>query len=102
MSLTEKLHPSGFTEMGGRMAAILGFVLGEAWTSPEIAELDISADGFLLARQSGDIGHNSFIGALGDWKDNLRRLFEVAEVTASEQQEFNGLWAERVKDWRVA
>lgn len=100
--LSEKLHPSGFTSMSGKMSAILGFVFGEVWTNPHITELDVTADGFLLARRSDDFFHNSFIGALGDWKQNLRKLFEVAEVTVSEQQEFNLLWDSKVKDWRTA
>lgn len=99
--LSEKLHPSGFTSMSGKMSAILGFVLGETWSKPEIVELDITSDGCLLARESGDIGHNSFIGALADWKDNLSRLFTVAEITPEEQHEFDLLWRGKVKDWRA-
>ncbi len=101
MPLTEKLHPSGFTAMSGKMSAILGFVLSQSWTNPEIQELHITSDGFLMARVDGDIGCNDFIGALSDWDSNLERLFEVAEVTPKERQEFAGLWRQRVQDWRV-
>ena len=118
MSLTDKLNPDNFTalakskdlasaddciqssSMSGIMAAILGYILGETWSEPEIRELHVTADGFLLARRSGDIGCNDFIGGLGDWDANLRRLFEVAEVTTEEQQEFAELWQHKVIDWR--
>lgn len=46
-TLTEKLHPSRFSEMSPFMAAIVAYVLGEAWT--ELEGLDVkllgSADG---------------------------------------------------------
>ena len=38
-TLAEKLHPSRFTEMSPFMAAIVAYVLGEAWTNPAIAEI---------------------------------------------------------------
>lgn len=101
MPLTEKLHPSRFTAMSGKMSAILGFVLGQPWTDPQIQELHVTSDGFLMARVDGDIGCNDFIGAVSDWDSNLQRLFEVAEVTSEGRQEFAGLWRQRVKDWRV-
>ncbi len=102
MSLSEKLHPSRFTAMSGKMSAILGYVLGQSWTKPEIRELHVTCDGGLLARIDGDIGCNDFIGSLSDWEANLRRLFKVADVTPDEQREFAGLWREKVRDWREA
>lgn len=99
MTLANKLNPNGFTAMSGKMAAILGYVLGETWSEPEIRELHVTVDGFLLARRNGDVGCNDFIGGLGDWNTNLQRLFEVAEVTTEEQQEFRGLWQHKVTDW---
>ncbi len=101
MPLTEKLHPTRFTAMSGKMSAILSYVLSQSWTDPGIQELHITSDGFLMARTDGDIGCNDFIGALADWDANLVRLFEVAEVTPEEQQEFAGLWRQRVRDWRA-
>jgi len=102
MPLTEKLHPSRFTAMSGKMSAILSFVLNQSWTDPGIQELHVTSDGCLMARVDGDIGCNDFIGAVSDWDSNLQRLFEVAELTPEERQEFAGLWQTRVKDWRVS
>jgi len=48
--------------MSGRMAAIVGYILGERWTDPPIAELTVTSDGYLLARLVGDVGANEFIG----------------------------------------
>lgn len=45
MSLADKLHPDRFTAMSGRMAAILGYILGESWTEPEIPYLSVTSDG---------------------------------------------------------
>lgn len=39
MTLTDKLHPDRFSEMSGKMAAIVGYILGESWTRSEIAAL---------------------------------------------------------------
>lgn len=40
-TLTEKLHPSRFSEMSPFMAAIVAYVLGEAWTEPAIEAEDL-------------------------------------------------------------
>lgn len=100
MSLVEKLNPNGFTSMSGKMAAILGYVLGETWSEPEIRELHVTVDGFLLARHNGDVGCNDFIGAMGDFTDNTNRLFEVAELRLDEVLTFWQLWKRKVTDWR--
>lgn len=46
--LAEKLHPARFTEMSPLMAAIVGYVLGEKLTTPQIEELVVGD------RPSGD------------------------------------------------
>lgn len=38
-SLASKLHPSRFPGMSPMMAAVVGFVLGESFTDPAIAEV---------------------------------------------------------------
>ena len=48
MALAEKLHPDRFSAMSGKMAAIIGYILGESWTEPEIAALSVTSDGFVL------------------------------------------------------
>ncbi len=53
LSLVEKLHPNRFTEMSPFMAAIVGYVLGEPWTKPEIVEVTVSeAENLLYIRKA--------------------------------------------------
>lgn len=99
MTLTDKLNPNGFTAMSGKMAAILGYVLGESWSEPEIQHLCITSDGFLLAQRNGDVGCNDFIGAMSNFVENIHRLFDVAELTSDEKRVFWMRWREHVKDW---
>lgn len=99
MTLTDKLNPNRFTNMSGKMSAILGYVLGECWTEPEIGELHLTVDGFLLAQRNGDVGCNDFIGAMGDFVENVTRLFDIAELTSDEKRVFWMRWQEHVKDW---
>jgi hypothetical protein len=40
--LSNKLNPARFPGMSPLMAAICGFVLGESFTDPEIAEITVS------------------------------------------------------------
>lgn len=100
MNLSDKLNPNRFTAMSGKMSAILGYVLGETWTEPEIRALHITVDGFLLARRNGDVGCNDFIGAMSDFTQNFTRLVEVADLDLTEILAFCDLWDSKVKDWR--
>jgi len=99
-ALTQKLHPRRFPGMSGTMAAIVGYVLGEDWTTPEIAELHITSDGCVLARVSGDVGCNAFIGSVLDFDRNVRNLLDMANLTEAERLEWHGLYTARVDDWR--
>ena len=75
--MNDKLNPHRFPHMSGKMAAIVGHVLGEDWTEPTIAELVITSDGYVLARNFGHIGFDAFIGLATDlqrnWDNLLRR-----------------------------
>ena len=87
MTLAEKLHPSRFTAMSGRMAAIVAYLLGCRWTSPAIAELVVTTDGHVLARHEGDCGSNDYIGPIDQLDANWQRLLDAADLTAAERQE---------------
>jgi hypothetical protein len=87
MTLTEKLHPHRFPGMSGKMAAIIGCILGQVWTSPSIAELAVTSDGHLLARHEDDCGHNDYIGTVASLESNWRRLLDAAGLTPVEHQE---------------
>ena len=61
-ALIAKLRPDRFTAMSGKMAAIVGCILGERFSEPTISELVVTADGIVLAQTEGDVGANEIIG----------------------------------------
>ncbi|MEE9199155.1 MAG: hypothetical protein V3U26_05100 [Dehalococcoidia bacterium] len=100
VELATKLHPKGFTGMSGKMAAIVAYVLGEHWTEPELAELHVTSDGFVLARKAGDVGCNDWIGSAQDLERNVSNLLYAADVTPEERQKWEELYRLRITDWR--
>ena len=93
VTLATKLHPDRFSAMSGKMAAIVGYILGESWTEPEIAALSVTSDGFVLTDAE-------FFGEAADLDRNLLNLLLAAETTSDERTEFERLYRERVDDWR--
>lgn len=43
--LAAKLRPDRFSEMSGKMTAIVGYILDEPFSEPAISELVVTADG---------------------------------------------------------
>jgi hypothetical protein len=85
-SVATKLYPGNFSAMSGKMAAIVGYIIGEEYVhAPAIAEITITSDGFALARNEGDCGCNEFLGSAAQVEDNMDRLVEVAELTKEEK-----------------
>jgi hypothetical protein len=96
-ALHNKLDPARFPNMSEQMTAIVGFVLGEVFTEPSIAELSLTADGGVLAvpmTADGERGQASFIGAAADLQANLARLGMAAGLDAAQWAAF----AERVRE----
>ena len=91
--LAEKLHPDRFTDMSGKMTAIVAYVLGESWTEPEITALSVTSDGFVTTDAE-------FMGEAADLDRNLLNLLVAAGLTDDERSEFERLYRERVDDWR--
>jgi len=100
MSLKEKLHPKQFSAMSGKMAAIVGYVVGEQFTDPELAEIAITSDGFVLGRRSDDCGLNEWIGSVSDLECNIASLLEAAGLTKQEKAEWQRCYSARIMDWR--
>lgn len=100
MTMVEKLRPSRFTQMSPKMAAIVGCILGEKYTDPSLAELCITADGFVMGRHSDDCGFNEWIGEASDLERNWRNLLEAAGLTPEETQDAMMHYRVRVQDWR--
>ena len=101
VTLAAKLHPRGFTEMSGKMAAIVAYVLAEHWTKPELVEMHVTSDGFVTARRAGDVGCNEWIGSAQDLERNVSTLLNVADLTPEERQKWEELYRLRVTDWRL-
>jgi hypothetical protein len=93
MTLADKLRPDRFTEMSGRMAAIVGYILAEPWTEPPITALSVTSDGFVTTA-------SDFLGEAADLDRNLLDLLIAAELTPEERAEFESRYRERVDDWR--
>jgi len=84
-SLKKKLHPQCFTGMSGKFAAIVGYVIGAVFTEPTIVEMVVTSDDFVVARDAGDCGCNSFIGARTSVESNWDKLMAAADLTPEER-----------------
>jgi hypothetical protein len=95
-SLARKLHPARYTAMSSMMAALVGYFVDAAFTQPTIAGLAVTNDGFVLARHSGEIGCNTFIGSDADLRRNWTALLDCAGLTSEERAEADRLFAEKL------
>lgn len=97
MSLSAKLTPTCFTEMPPLTAAIVGYVLDEAFTEPTIAEMAVSEhENIVLSRQEG-VARFESIQSLDDLRNNWNRLLDAADLTDEERREAVGLFNEKVE-----
>jgi hypothetical protein len=95
-ALAEKLDPNRFPRMSGLMAAVVGFVLGVRFSSPSIAEIVVTSDGFVLARLHGEVGANQLIGRHADLARNWFGLMTAAGLTTQEWIEAAALFAAKI------
>ena len=92
-----KLKPTRFSEMSPLMAAIVGYVLGESYTTPEISEITVGeSDNLVYIRKAGAIGFDG-IQSLEDLRDNWNRLLDAAGLTPEERKEAVALFYSRVE-----
>ena len=95
--LTRKLRPSRFPGMSPFMAAVVGYVLGESYTDPEIAEIAVSEqENLVYIRQSGAVGFDG-MQSLEDLRSNWNRLMDVAGLTPEERQAAVRLFRHKVE-----
>jgi len=83
--LKQKLHPSRFSNISGKMSAIVGFILDERYSDPVIVDMTVTSDSMVLAQREGDCGMNDFIGAFVDMWHNWKGLLWAAELTDKER-----------------
>jgi hypothetical protein len=98
--ITDKLHPRRFPRMSGRMAAVTGYILGRRWTRPRIAELVVTSDGWLLARDEGQVTCNVIVGTAADLERNWENLLRAAGLTGEERQEADRRCRRAIRDYR--
>jgi hypothetical protein len=96
--LTNKLNPARFPGMSPMMAAVVGYVLGESFTDPEIAEISVSeAEGIVYFRKAGAVGFDG-MQSLDDLRNNWNRLLDVAGLTPDERREAVQLFVDKVEN----
>ena len=95
-NLAKKLNPSRFPGMSPFMAAVVGYVLGESFTNPEIAELTVSeTENLVYFRKAGAVGFDG-MESLEDLRNNWNRLIDVAGLTPEERREAVDLFKAKV------
>jgi hypothetical protein len=71
-------------QVSDHFQAILGCLLGEAWTTPRLVEMVITPDGHLLGRCDGEAAFKAFLGASDDLIKNIHGVAPVAELDGDE------------------
>ena len=97
MALKEKLDPARYPHMSTKMAAIVGCILREKYTDPQLVELVVTSDGFLMGRPSTSLGFDAFLGTRGELVYNWRRLLDAANLTDEERVEADALFEKAVQ-----
>lgn len=82
------------------MAAVVGYVLGESYTDPEIAEIAVSeSEGLVYIRQAGAVGFDG-MQSLDDLRENWNRLLDAAGLAPDERREGVRLFTDKVEKVR--
>jgi hypothetical protein len=72
------------TEKSGTFTAILGFLLDEDWTTPNIEDLRVYRDAHLIARISGQSEFKAFRGARAGLIRNIHQAAADAGLDGDE------------------
>ena len=88
------LSPSRFPGMSPKMASIVGYILEEKFTNPELLELCITSDGYLNDPVGG------FMGDASDLERNWKNLLDVAGLNPKQRIEAQLMYKTRIRDWR--
>lgn len=92
-SIKKKLHPGRFTGCSPKMAAIIGCILQEQYTEPQLISFCVTSDNCVLAMQAGDIGFNQFMGPLSEFQRNWTNLLNAADdLTKAERKKAEQLF----------
>ncbi len=71
-------------QVSDHFQAILGCLLGEDWTTPQLVEMVITPDGHLPGRCDDEAAFKVFLGASEDLLKNIHGVASVAELGGDE------------------
>ena len=95
--MVRKLNPSRFPGMSPFMAAVVGFILGESFTDPDIAEMTVSeSENLVYIRQADAVGFDG-MESLADLRNNWNRLIDAAGLTPEERREAVRLFNSKIE-----
>jgi hypothetical protein len=78
------------------MMAVVGHILGERFTTPELAEVCyVEAEDLVYLRREGEVGFSG-MQSLSDLRRNWSNLLDVAGLTPEERAYAEGLCASRI------
>jgi hypothetical protein len=86
--------------MSGRMAAVVGCILGEKWSKPRIAELVVTSDGWVLARNTGRLGCDTIVGTAADLERNWENLLRAAGLSSEERQKADERYQRAIRSYQ--
>ena len=90
-----KLNPNRFLNISPLMTAIIGHLLDVPFIRPQILEIAVTADDFVLARIEGET-REQFIATYTDLVRNWGLLLASAGLTTLERMEAESLFAEKI------
>lgn len=71
-------------QVSDHFQAILGCLLEEDWTTPQLVEMVVTSDGHLLGRCNGEAEFKAFLGEVDDLIRNIHGVAPVAELDGDE------------------
>jgi len=88
--LLRKLDAQRFPNMSLPIAAILGFVLEREYTTPSLADVQVTPDGHVRGWpfEEEGVDHSMHLGAAADLRANLSRLGMAAGLEQEEWARF--------------
>jgi hypothetical protein len=82
--------------MSAMMASVVGYVLGESFTTPEIGEIVVSESENLVYFRKADAAGFDGLQSLEDLRRNWNHLMDVADLSPEERQEAVRLFSSKV------
>lgn len=90
------LDPRSFRGPSMRWVALVGYILEQEYTTPQIISLVVTSDDVVLVGTTRDPLHNEMIGALSDLQQNWREYCAAAGLDSELQAEADRMFKEKV------